>query len=77
MGNARKSYTVKQREYYPTGCSSTQLLPAMLMCLWNHRHEVTFKNEQPCLRRLLRRCIDHASLWAERMNNVGRYVISA
>lgn len=30
-------------------------------CLWKHRHDVVFRNEQPSLQRLLRCCLDEAN----------------
>lgn len=30
-------------------------------CLWNHRHDIVFRNEQPSLRRLLQCCLDEAN----------------
>nr|BAX25074.1 hypothetical protein [Oryza alta] len=53
----------------PPACIPIAHHRSFLLCfwgLWNHRHEVVFRNLQPCLRRLLSRCIEDANLWAER-----------
>lgn len=51
-----------------------------LLCFWNlwiHRHDVVFRREEISLRRLLTKCIDDASLWAERIKIDDRHVISS
>uniref|UniRef100_A0A0E0D6M1 Uncharacterized protein n=1 Tax=Oryza meridionalis TaxID=40149 RepID=A0A0E0D6M1_9ORYZ len=51
-----------------------------LLCfwnLWNHRHDVVFRNEPLSLHRLLVKCIDDATLWAERLRFDDRHVVSA
>jgi hypothetical protein len=41
----------------------------MLCCwnLWKHRNAVVFDAQRPCLRRLLRTCVEDARLWAHRL----------
>jgi hypothetical protein len=51
-----------------------------LLCfwsIWNHRHEVVFRNLQPSLSRLLNRCREESSLWAERLKRPDRLVSTA
>lgn len=51
-----------------------------LLCfwnLWNHRHDVVFRREDISLRHLLTKCIEDASLWAERFKKDDRHVISS
>lgn len=51
-----------------------------LLCfwgLWNHIYDMVFRHLQPCLHRVLRRCIDDATLWAERIKRSDRIVVLA
>lgn len=51
-----------------------------LLCfwnLWNHRHGVVFRNETVSLYRLLVKCIEDATLWADRLKVDDRFVVSA
>ena len=51
-----------------------------LLCLWgfwNHRHDVVFRGEPPSLHRLVARCIEDATLWAERLICADRIVVES
>ena len=51
-----------------------------LLCLWglwNHRHDVSFRGESPSLNRLASKCIEDATLWAERLNCTDRIVVES
>lgn len=51
-----------------------------LLCflgLWNHRHDVVFRNQTPSTARLASKCLEEATLWAERLNCADRIVVES
>ncbi len=51
-----------------------------LLCfwsLWNHRHDVVFRNMSPSLQSVLRKCMEECGLWLERLKFEHRSVITS
>ena len=50
----------------------------LLLCcwnIWNHRHDVVFRHQQPSLRRLLAACKEAARLWGCRLRQRDRHLV--
>lgn len=45
--------------------------------LWNHRHDVVFRSLSVSFPRVVKKCIEDASLWAERLRRDDRPVVYA
>ena len=43
--------------------------------IWNHRHDVVFRHQQPSLRRLLAACKEACRLWGCRLSQRDRHIV--
>ena len=61
----------------PPHIPAKHFLMIILLCcwqIWNHRHDVVFRHQQPCLSRLLYSCRETCRLWSSRLRSQDRSI---